>query len=55
MDKITLLALKNFIVTIINLAPATVPEHNFPIGGTWSLCNSEQFVKIEVERAVNYG
>lgn len=55
MDKITLLALKIFIVTIINLAPATVSEHNFPIGGTWSFCNSEQFVKIEVGRAVNYG
>lgn len=55
MDKITSLVLKIFIVTILNLVPATVPGHNFPIGGTWSFCNSEQFVRIEVERAVNYG
>lgn len=50
-----MLVLKIFIVTVINLALATLWEHNFPVGGTWSFCNSEQFVKIEVERAVNYG
>lgn len=41
-DKITLLVLKVFTVTIINISPATVPEHNFPFGGTWSFCYSEQ-------------
>lgn len=42
MGKITLLALKVFIVNIITLASSKVPDHNFPFNGRWSFCYSEQ-------------